>query len=227
MKPDPEVLVVDDDPRLREVVRYTLARAGFRVREASDGRSAIAEVRASRPDLVLLDVLMPGLDGISACRELRAEHDLPVVFLSSRGEEIDRVLGLDLGGDDYIAKPFSPAELVSRIRAVLRRSARAAPREELVESGVRVDVRAHRAFVGEAELELTATEFRMLAALLGDPGAVVTRAAMVRAAYGGPHHVSERTLDSHVRGVRNKLRAQGVDRVVTVTAVGWRWDPGA
>ncbi len=227
MKPEPEVLVVDDDPRLREVVRYTLARAGFRVREAGDGLAALAEVRASRPDLVLLDVLMPGLDGISACRELRAEHDVPVVFLSSRGEEIDRVLGLDLGGDDYIAKPFSPTELVSRIRAVLRRAARPAPRETLVEREVRIDLRAHRAFAREAELDLTATEFRMLAALLADAGAIVTRAAMVRAAYGGPHHVSERTLDSHVRGVRNKLRVHALDHIVTVTAVGWRWDPGA
>lgn len=222
-----EILVVDDDPRLRELVRYTLVRAGFSVREAADGREALAAITRQAPDLVVLDVLMPELDGMSVCRELRSTHpQLPVVFLSTRGEEVDRILGLDLGGDDYLAKPFAPAELVSRIRAVLRRARPGALQgpPTLVEAGpVRLDARAHRVTVHGQEVVLTATEFRILHALLARVGEVVARRDVQRAAYDGPHHISERTLDSHVRGVRQKLRAAGVDRIETVIAVGWRW----
>lgn len=222
----PEILVVDDDPRLRELVRYTLVRAGFEVREAGDGRLALAEVARRVPDLVLLDVLMPEMDGITVCRELRARHDVPVIFLSSRGEEVDRILGLDLGGDDYVAKPFAPGELVSRIRAVLRRArpdALHTPPPVVETDGVRLDARAHRVTADGQEIPLTATEFRILHALLARPGEVVTRSAMLKAAYEGPHHVSDRTLDSHVRGVRRKLRPTGHDLIETVIAVGWRW----
>lgn len=220
--PTPEILVVDDDPRLRELVRYSLDRAGFRVREAGDGRAALREVAAAVPDLVLLDVKMPELDGIEVCRQLRKEREIPIIFLSTLGEEVDRVRGLELGGDDYVTKPFLPNELVSRVRAVLRRARPAAQAEVLEEGGVRLDLRAHRCHVQGAEVELTATEFRILAALLQDPGRLVDRPAMIRAAYGGPHHVSNRTLDSHIRGVRAALGALG-DHLETVPAVGWRW----
>ncbi len=223
-----EILVVDDDPRLREVLRYTLVRAGFTVREAGDGRAALAAVEARAPDLLVLDVLMPELDGLSACRALRARGcTVPIVFLSTRGEELDRVLGLDLGGDDYLPKPFAPNELVSRVRAVLRRSRPSAEGSAVVErDGVRVDLHRFRATVAGVELSLTPTELRMLHALLGHGEAVLSRARLVGAAYEGPHFVSDRTVDSHVRGVRAKLRAVGVDRVETVTAVGWRWRGG-
>jgi two-component system OmpR family response regulator len=223
----PEILVVDDDPRLRELVRYTLARAGFTVREAADGREALAAVRARAPDLVVLDVLMPELDGISVCRHLRADSDVAVVFLSSRGEAVDRVLALDLGGDDYVTKPFVPSELVSRIRAVLRRTRPAEETPAVVADGpVRLDALQHRAWAADHELGLTVTEFRMLHALLARAGRVILRDDLVRAAYGGPHHVSGRTLDSHVRGVRAKLRAHGADRIETVVGVGFRWARG-
>ena len=220
-----EVLVVDDDPRLRELVRYTLSRAGFTVREAGDGRAALAAVRARVPDLVVLDVLMPELDGISVCRELRASWDVPVIFLSSRAEEVDRIVGLDLGGDDYLAKPFAPGELVSRVRAVLRRSQRATaqPPPQVDTGGVRVDLAQFRAWVGEAELNFTRTELRMLHALLAAGGAVLNRDQLVKAAWEGPHFVADRTVDSHIRGVRNKLRPHGADAVETVNGVGWRW----
>lgn len=219
-----EVLVVDDDPRLRELVRYTLTRAGFSVREAGDGKAALVAIRVRQPDLVVLDVLMPELDGISVCREIRANWDIPVVFLSTRAEEVDRIVGLDLGGDDYLGKPFAPAELVSRVRAVLRRSKKAAPPPAQVDAGgVRVDVTVYRAWAGETELALTRTELRMLHALLGAQGAVLTRDQLVRAAWDGPHFVADRTVDSHIRGVRNKLRAVGHDPVETVNGVGWRW----
>lgn len=223
-----EILVVDDDPRLREVLRYTLMRAGFTVREAADGRAALAAVEARSPDLVVLDVLMPELDGLSACRELRARGcRVPVVFLSTRGEELDRVLGLDLGGDDYLPKPFAPNELVSRVRAVLRRSRPAAGGSAVVErDGVRVDLTAFRATAEGVDLGLTPTELRMLHALLSHGDDVLSRARLVKAAYEGAHFVSDRTVDSHVRGVRARLRGAGVDRVETVTAVGWRWRTG-
>lgn len=216
------ILVVDDDPRMRELLVYVLGRAGFVVKEAADGREALTAAERLKPDLVLLDVLMPELDGISVCRQLRTRGNVPVVFLSSRGEDVDRMLGLDLGGDDYIAKPFHPGELVSRIRAVLRRTRPPRPTES---GGVRLDLDAHRAWAGEVELTLTNTELRMLRALIAKPGAVVRRNELVREAYDGPHHVSGRTLDSHVRGIRNKLRAADADHIVTVTGVGWRWEP--
>ena len=220
-----EILVVDDDPRLRELVRYTLTRAGFTVREAGDGRAALTAVRARVPDLVVLDVLMPELDGISVCRELRASWDVPVIFLSSRAEEVDRIVGLDLGGDDYLAKPFAPGELVSRVKAVLRRAQRnsvtTAP--VVAAGGVRVAVVQLRAWVGATELGLTRTELRMLHALLGAQGAVLNRDQLVRAAWDGPHFVADRTVDSHIRGVRNKLRPHGHDSIETVNGVGWRW----
>lgn len=222
-----EILIADDDPRLRELVRYTLARAGFQVREAGDGRAALAAVQLRVPDLVVLDVLMPELDGISVCRELRRNHDVPVIFLSSRSEEVDRILGLDLGGDDYLAKPFAPGELVSRVKAVLRRTRKAPSTAPVVEAGrVRVDAAQFRAWVGEAELPLTRTEFRMLHTLVGAGGAVLSRDLLIRAAYEGVHYVSDRTVDSHIRGVRAKLRAHDADGIETVNGVGWRWSRG-
>lgn len=220
-----DILVVDDDPRLRELVRYTLTRAGFSVREAGEGREALESARARRPDLVLLDVLMPELDGISVCRELRAESDVPIIFLSTRAEQVDRIVGLDLGGDDYLGKPFAPAELVSRVRAVLRRArpAGAAPGTRVESGGVRIDMVRFEVWCGEVELPLTRTELRMLYALVAAQGAVLTRRQLVAAAWEGPHFVSDRTVDSHVRGIRTKLRAVDQDHVDTVTGVGWRW----
>ncbi len=223
--PIPEILVVDDDPRLRELVRYVLDRAGFSVREAADGRAALAALAQGVPDLVLLDVRMPEVDGIEVCRALRRDHTVPVIFLSTLGDEIDRVRGLDIGGDDYVTKPFLPNELVSRVRAVLRRAAPAAPKADgvLTAGSVRVDVRAHRCFMADSEVTLTATEFRIVQALIGDPGRVFDRRALILAAYEGPHHVSPRTLDSHIRGVRNVFRPFGLDPIETLPAVGWRW----
>ncbi len=219
-----EILVVDDDPRLRELVRYTLDRAGFRVREAADGRAALDALAARLPDLVLLDVKMPEVDGLEVCRRLRRDAEVPIIFLSTLGEEVDRVRGLELGGDDYVTKPFLPNELVSRIRAVLRRARPASSPAEVLDGGrVRLDLREHRCLVDGVDVRLTATEFRIVHALLRDPGRLVDRAALVRAAYDGPHHVSARTLDSHIRGVRARLGAHGVDPVETVPSVGWRW----
>lgn len=238
------VLVVDDDTRLREVVRYALARAGFEVMESSNGRDALARIGELRPDLVVLDVMMPEMDGLDLCRELRRGSTVPIVFLSSRGEEVDRVLGLELGGDDYLTKPFSPRELVSRVRAVLRRSAPSpsgrevpepmAPADEepaLEEGRIRLDPVEHRIVVAGQEVELTATEFKILEVLLRRPGRVFSRRDLVDRAYPGRHFVSDRTLDSHMRRIRQKLReaaevggdlGHAHDPIETVHGVGYR-----
>lgn len=220
------ILVVDDDDHLREVVRYALDRQGYAVTEARTGLEALALVRARAPDLVVLDVLMPELDGLETCRQLRAMSAVPVIFLSSRGEEIDRVLGLELGGDDYLTKPFSTRELVSRVKAVLRRARPAdtavAPSEVLQVGALRLDVAAHRVHVGPREVVLTATEFRLLQAMMAQPGRVFTRSDLLRDAYEDAHHVADRTLDSHVRGIRQKLREAAWEGIDTVHGVGYR-----
>lgn len=222
----PEILVVDDDPHLREVVTYALGRAGFSVRTVRDGREALAEVDRRPPDLVVLDVMMPELDGLEVCRRIRAKGRLPIVFLSSRDEEVDRVLGLEMGGDDYITKPFSTRELVARVRAVLRRVAPVDPvgagEQALTFEALRLDPAARRVFVHEAEVTLTATEFELLQALLRAPGRVLRRDTLAEATYGPGHHVADRTLDSHVSRMRRKLRTAGVDPITAVRGVGYR-----
>ncbi|MEN0062615.1 MAG: response regulator transcription factor [Myxococcota bacterium] len=224
------ILLVDDDASLREVVRYALDRAGYEVIEAEDGLRALERFPEQPVDLVVLDILMPELDGLAVCQKLRQTSDVPIVFLSSRAEEVDRILGLEMGGDDYISKPFSPRELVSRVKAVLRRTQRSEPGEpaDVVEAaGIRLDVSAHRAFVGTSELTLTVTEFRIVEVFVRRPGRVFTRDELVERAYPGPHHVSDRTLDSHIRRIRQKLREAGLDPITTVHGLGFRLEEGA
>jgi two-component system OmpR family response regulator len=219
------LLVVDDDPHLREVVRYTLARDGHAVREARDGAEALRLHAAEPAELVVLDIVMPEMDGLETCRRLRAQGNVPVVFLSSRDEELDRVLGLEMGGDDYLTKPFSPRELSARVKAVLRRTRPpdpAEPSEALEAAGVRLDLGRHKAFVGAAEVVLTVTEFSLLRVLMTRPGRAYTREELTDRAYGDGYHLAERTLDSHVRRIRQKLREAGVDPVETVHGLGYR-----
>lgn len=223
--------MVDDDARLREVVRYGLERAGFLVSEAGDGLAALDWLSRNSVDLVVLDVLMPELDGLQVCKRLRAEGaQVPIVFLSTRNEEFDRVLGLDMGGDDYLAKPFSVRELVSRVRAVLRRTGQAegTVEERPVQVGrLSLDNVRHQVSVDGTPVALTATEFRMLAALMERPGRVLPREELVDRTYGPRHFISDRTLDSHLRNIRHKLRAMGHDDIETVRGVGVRLrEPG-
>ena len=221
------ILVVDDDPHIREVVRFALDKAGFRVREAADGKAALEAFRACDPDLVVLDILMPEMDGTEVCRELRRDSSVPIVFLSSKDDEIDRIVGLELGGDDYVTKPFSPRELVARVRAVLRRTT--GPSMEtrgvgnLKQHGkLRLDMDRFRAFWDDSEVVLTATEFGILTTLLGYPGKVYSRGELMDGAYREQTVVSERTIDSHVRRVRNKFDRAGGDPVETVHGIGYR-----
>ena len=227
-----EILVVDDDGHIREVVRFALAQAGHNVREAADGRAALQAIAQHIPDLVVLDILMPELDGIATCREIRRHSRLPIIFLSSRDEELDRVLGLELGGDDYVSKPFSPRELVARVAAVLRRiapapeslppSAAAGPGEVLRCGELQLDLTRHRCQLGSQQLVLTVTEFDLLKVLIGAPGRVFQRGQLIEQAYGSDHHVTERTVDSHVRRLRKKLADAGADPIETVYGVGYR-----
>jgi two-component system OmpR family response regulator len=218
------VLVVDDDAHIREVARFALAKAGFTVELATDGAKALERLETGpKPDLVVLDILMPELDGLSLCRRIAGR--VPVVILSSRGEEADRVLGLDLGADDYLAKPFSPRELVARVSAVLRRVAPAQvpDAKPLLQIGaVAIDRDRHEVRVGNAPLQVTATELRLLATLATHRGRVLSRGQLISTVYGDDHHISERTIDTHVRNLRAKLTAAGGDVIETVHGVGYR-----
>jgi two-component system OmpR family response regulator len=218
------ILVVDDDPHLREVVTYALGRQGYDVLDAEHGAAALDLLRRESVDLVVLDVLMPELDGLETCRQLRTFSQVPVVFLSSRGEEVDRVLGLELGGDDYLTKPFSTRELVSRVKAVLRRTrpAPSEPDDVLSVGRLRLDDLSHRVFVEDVEVKLTATEFRLLRTLMRHPGRVYTRDELTARAYPDVRFVAARTLDSHVRRIRAKLREAGLEAIETVHGVGYR-----
>jgi two-component system OmpR family response regulator len=221
------ILVVDDEKRIREVVEYALAKAGYRVTTAPGGEQALAAVDADPPDAVVLDVMLPGSDGLEVCRRIRAKRATPIVFLSARNDEVDRIVGLEIGGDDYLTKPFSPRELVARVRAVLRRfegaSAPAEPsRRTLTHGELVVDPERHEVSHAGRRVALTATEFALLAALLERPGVVFTRAQLMRSAYDTEVHVTERTLDTHVRRIRAKFRALGADPIETVHGVGYR-----
>ncbi|MEM1298652.1 MAG: response regulator transcription factor [Pseudomonadota bacterium] len=223
------ILVVDDDPNIRDVVCFALSKAGMSTRSAADGVTAMGMTETDPPDLIVLDINMPEMDGLDFCRQVRRSSEVPILFLSSRDEEIDRVLGLELGADDYVTKPFSPRELVARINAILKRSRNNAPEPgpEIVRCGVlEIDVAEHRATWEGDEIQLTATEFQMLLAMARQPRRVFSREDLMRAVYAPGIHVSDRTLDSHVRHVRAKLAQVGADGLIeTVHGVGFRLMP--
>ncbi|MEL6182202.1 MAG: response regulator transcription factor [Myxococcota bacterium] len=227
-----QILIVDDDPNIREVVRFALRKAGFQCIEAADGREALERFAQHEPDLIVLDILMPEMDGTDVCRAIRARSATPIVFLSSRDDEIDRIIGLELGGDDYITKPFSPRELVARVRAVLRRTTSTAPLPErttasptdnLLRHGLlSLDLDRFQASWGDAEVVLTVTEFGIVRTLLGYPGKVFTRDELMDGAYGHGTIVTDRTIDSHVRRVRRKFAQVGGEPIETVHGVGYK-----
>jgi two-component system OmpR family response regulator len=226
--------LVDDDGHIREVMRFALTKAGHRVMEAGDGAAGYALFRQHEFDLCVLDIVMPEMDGLELCRKVRAESTLPIIFVSSRDEELDRILGLELGGDDYLTKPFSPRELSARVAAVLRRGRLTLERvsqfgkenpsdsaEPLRHGSVVLDPVRHVCRVGSRDLLLTVTEFELFRALLEAPGRVFSRAQLVEQAYGSGHYISDRTVDSHIRRLRQKLESEA-DQVETVYGVGYR-----
>lgn len=227
------ILVVDDDPHILEVVRFALEKGGFRTAEAGDGREALTRFHELKPDLIILDVMMKEMDGTDVCRSIRAISSVPIVFLSSKDDEIDRIIGLELGGDDYVSKPFSPRELVARVRAVLRRWAAAAvpsvaspqPAGTVTYGRLVIDTDRFQAFWGECQVVLTVTEFGILRTLLGYPGKVFTRDELIAGAYSNDTYITDRTIDSHVRRIRRKFNDAGGDPVETVHGVGYKLGP--
>ena len=228
------ILVVDDEVRIREVIQLALEREGFRVRCASDTREARLAITQHTFSLLVLDVMLPDGDGLAFCRELRQRSNTPILFVSARSDEIDRILGLEMGGDDYLTKPFSPRELVARVKAVLRRVSGViepdAKRNLLQHGRVSVDIEQHRVSVSTGEktstLVLTPTELGLLASLFERPGVVLSRNQLMKRAYTYDNLVTERTIDTHVRRVRAKFREFGFDPITTVHGVGYRaYDP--
>jgi two-component system, OmpR family, response regulator len=242
------VLVVDDEAHIREVVEYALQREGFRVTLAADGRAALEASDRQPPDLVVLDVMLPEIDGLEVCRVIRRKSRAPILFLSSRAEEVDRIVGLELGGDDYLTKPFSPRELVARVRAVFRRyeDAKAAAAEEwssldgaglhsgdarpardqrralLLHDSIRIDFERHEVRCGSELVDLTPSELALLAALIERPGVVLSRAELVERGHGDGTVITERTIDTHVRRIRRKFGTHGLDPITTVHGVGYK-----
>jgi DNA-binding response OmpR family regulator len=219
------ILVVEDEMKIARLVRDYLEHAGFEVRVAGDGEAALASVRGTRPDLVVLDLGLPGRDGLDVTRELRKSTNVPIVMLTARGDETDRIVGLELGADDYVVKPFSPRELVARVRAVLRRGADAGGPEVLRASGVEVDLRRMRVTVDGRPVELTPTEFDLLATMVREPGRVFTRGQLLDAVRGVAIDSYERAIDAHVKNIRRKIEpTPGRPRyLLTVHGVGYRF----
>ncbi len=219
------ILIVDDDPHICEVIAVKLQSAGFAIESASDGAAGLTAVKTVKPDLIILDVGMPQMDGIETCRELRKTSETPVLFLTARDDEIDRIIGFEVGGDDYVTKPFSPRELVARVKAILKRvqpinSDDTAPKKwgELF-----LDETRHQCLFHGAPINLTRSELSLLSHLMKQPESVLSRAQLENAVYGQNIHVSERTIDSHIRNLRKKLSDAGCKNgIVTIHGVGMR-----
>ena len=221
------ILVVEDEMKIARVIRDYLERAGFDVIVVGDGEAAVASARATRPDLVVLDLGLPGMDGMDVARTLRRSHETPIVMVTARGDETDRIVGLELGADDYVVKPFSPKELVARVRAVLRRSgvATAAADAPIHVGDVSIDPPRLRVTAGGRPIELTPTEFQLLSTLAREPGRVFTRGQLLDAIHGVAFASYERAVDAHVKNIRKKLEPEpGKPRyVLTVHGVGYRF----
>ncbi|MYL83487.1 response regulator [Desulfovibrio aerotolerans] len=223
------ILVVDDDPHIREIICFALAKAGYETLIAGDGAAALELFAASPTGLIVLDIGLPEMDGLEVCRQLRKTSEVPILFLSARDEEIDRVLGLEIGGDDYVVKPFSPRELVARVNAILKRS-RPKPLPVGVgrfsHGGLELDAPGHVTLFANVLVELTAIEFAILKTLLARPSQVLTREQILDAAYPGACQVADRTIDSHIRNIRAKLAEAGCAHAVeTVHGVGFKLGP--
>jgi DNA-binding response OmpR family regulator len=220
------VMVVDDEPKIVQLARDYLEHAGFAVLVAHDGTAALATARARKPDLVVLDLGLPELDGLDVARTLRAESNVPIVMLTGRSEESDKLVGLELGADDYVTKPFSPKELVARVRAVLRRTERPREEAEVVRVGdVALDIPRMRTTVADRGVDLTPTEFQLVVTMAREPGRVFTRAQLLDAVHGVAFESYERAIDAHVKNIRHKLEPDPARPryLLTVYGVGYRF----
>jgi len=221
------ILIVEDEATLRETLAYNLTHEGYQVEKSGDGAEALDMARAEKFDLIVLDILLPNLDGLSFCRMLRREQSTPIIMLTARGGEVDRIMGLESGADDYIVKPFSLGEFLARVRAVLRRAPSEALRSDRLESDdLMLDLVARRASVGGREIKLSHREFDLLATLVRNKGAVLSRDLLMEQVWGYDHIADDRTVDVHVRWLREKIETDPSkpQRVVTVRGVGYRFE---
>ncbi len=225
------ILVVEDEPSIAEVVSLYMKRAGYQVQIAVDGKQAMTIFERQTPDVVILDLMLPEVDGLSLTRWLRDRSDVPIIMVTARREEIDRIAGLEMGADDYVVKPFSPQELVSRVRAVLRRlgreQAEAGSDRSLSFEGLTIDPRSRVVTVKESEAELTAKEFDMLYLLARHPKQVFTRDQLLERVWGGAEYIDAGTVTVHVRRIREKIEAEPSkpQRLLTVWGVGYKFEP--
>lgn len=220
------ILVVDDEPKIARLARDYLEKAGYSVATAGDGTTALALFRHQRPDLVVLDLNLPGMDGLDVCRAIRRESDVPIIMLTARVEEVDRLIGLELGADDYVTKPFSPRELVARVKAVLRRAHGTVQQPSPVKAGdIEIDLVGHRALRAGEPLQLTRMEFQLLATLAQQPGRTFTREQLLERVHGGTYYGYDRSIDAHVRNLRRKIEPNPDEPryILTVYGVGYQF----
>jgi DNA-binding response OmpR family regulator len=225
------ILVVDDEPKITDVLKMYLEREGFQVASAANGKDAIDRAASYRPDLIILDLNLPDIDGLEVHRNVRRQSNVPVIMLTGRGEEVDRVVGLELGADDYVTKPFSAREIVARVKAVLRRQgAETASPATLTVGRMTIDAERYEAHCGERRLDLTTTEFRLLAKLAETPGRVFSRTQLLDAVQGIAYEGYERTIDAHIKNLRQKMAPGGAScgcEIETVRGVGYKLEVDA
>jgi DNA-binding response OmpR family regulator len=224
------VLIVDDEPKIVQIARDYLENAGFSVVAAYDGESALAAVRSQSPDLIVLDLGLPDMDGLDVCRKVRRNSNVPIVMLTARDEEPDKLVGLELGADDYVTKPFSPKELVARIRAVFRRVEAVEETPEVIRVlDVTLETGSMRLRIGDRNVDLTPTEFQLLAKLAGQPGRIFTRAQLLESIHGVAIESYERAIDAHIKNIRRKIEPNPSEPryILTVYGVGYRFSDEA
>jgi DNA-binding response OmpR family regulator len=221
-----KILLVEDEPKVCELIKAYLVKDGYDVTIAGDGRNAIEQAQLYKPDLILLDLNLPELDGLEVCRTIRKQSNVPIIMLTARDEEVDKVVGLEIGADDYVTKPFSPRELAARVGAVLRRYREGLKKGEQIVSGeLRLDQEKHEATYFEKPLSLTAAEFKLLSVLGRNPGRVCTRLQLMDSAFGESYEGYERTIDAHIKNIRQKMSMvapEATSPLATVRGVGYK-----
>jgi len=225
-----KILIVDDEKKIVDLVKAYLVQAGFKVVTAYDGKQALSVFKLEQPALVILDLMLPELDGLDVARAIRKDSDVPIIMLTARTEDADRIAGLELGADDYVVKPFNPRELVARVRAVLRRTEGLASRPKVIEAGdLVIDLNSHQVRLKGDRIELTPLEFKLLAALASSPGRVFSRLQLLEALSGTTYASFDRTIDSHIKNLRKKIEPdpQNPVYILTVHGVGYKFREGA
>jgi len=221
-----KILLVDDEPKVCELIKAYLEKDGYDVVIAMDGKSAIEQAQSYKPALIVLDLNLPEMDGIEVCRTIRHNSDVPIIMLTARGDEVDRVVGLEMGADDYVTKPFSPREMVARVNAVLRRSREGvSSKQQIIAGDLFIDLDKHDAIFKEQPLSLTPAEFKLLSVLARNPGRVYTRLQLMDSAYGESYEGYERTMDAHIKNIRQKISMAAPEvsnPLVTVRGVGYK-----